>query len=482
MEDVTPVFSSNRPIKDECVTFVVDTNVLMEFQSPEQIDWSLLCPCAKSVRIVVPATVVAEIDKHKKGRGRIRRRAFEFNKLLQVIEDGDGTNATLQNANVGLSLRLMERYARSELDEGKLSLDVPDDLIIAEAVKFIRDHGDAVFLADDTNARRAAREMGVCVARPAENWRRAEPKDPRDERIEELERQVGAMPRLSLCLLDQEENAVAFESLDESNVPVEFLEAVAQEILKKNLGVDRDELLRRHNLPSEQFALGIRFNPFAVTLGRVDRYCDEYRQYREQMIAWSRQLPEMLGETEFLAPILLQVTNDGEAFAEDVEVTLSASKGYRFSAPESVKSLLQSKVQPPEPPASIAQPKYVQSILELRNLHRKDAFAFHIRNAPDRESTAPQISYECERFRHGKSAVLTSILFKTENAPTGGKLTIRASSASMADPVELRCPIMGSPERRSTDYRRYFRQWRSFFPEDVDDVVSKVLAEYKRDV
>ena len=107
----------------------------VEFQSLERINWSLLCPRATSVRIVVPATVVREMDKHKRSTGRRRRRAFEFNKLLQVIEDGDGTNARLQNEFVELSLTLMERFARSELEEGKLSFEVADDLIVAEAVK-----------------------------------------------------------------------------------------------------------------------------------------------------------------------------------------------------------------------------------------------------------------------------------------------------------------------------------------------------------
>ena len=482
MEKAVPVFSSNRPIEDESITFVVDTNFLMEFHSPKQIDWSLLCPCAKSVRVVVPATVVAEIDKHKTGRGRLRRRAFDFNKLLQVIEDGDGTNAKLQSDHVGLTLRLMERYARSELDEGKLSLDVPDDRIVAEAVKFIKDHGDAVFLADDTNARRAAREMGVRVARPVENWRRAEPKDRRDERIEELERQVGAMPRLSLCLPDEGKDAIAFESLDEREIPVEFLERLAQEILKKNPGVERSELLRRHNLPSEQSAFSNPFNSMSVTVEQIDRYCNDYHRYRKQVIAWSKRLPETLNEINFAAPIRLQVKNDGEAFAEDVEVTLKASKGYVFLSGELIKSHLHREIEAPEPPVSIAQLTSVPSLFEQREFRRRHSFAFHMRKTSGRNEPLPEVSYECERFRHGTSTVLTCCLIKMKDAPSGGELIICASSASMATPVQVRHPINGRSERQPADFKHYFRRRLFFFPEDVDDAVSKVLAEYERDV
>ncbi len=481
MDGAAPVFSSDRPIEDESVTFVVDTNILIEFQSLERIDWKLLCPHARSVRIVVPATVISEMDRHKRGRGRLRRRAFEFNKHLEAIEDGDGANAALQSDQVELSLHLLKRYARNELEGGKLSLEVPDDRIVAEAVKFTKAHGDAVFLADDTNARRAAREIGIRVARPAEQWRRTEPKDERDERIEKLERQVGAMPRLSLRLLDDEEGEVAFESLDKQAVPAEFLGRIGQAILERNPGVERKKLMRKHNLPRAPSPFNIRFDFMSVTVEQIDAYCEEYRQYTEQVMTWSRLLPARLSEIGSVAPVSLQVLNDGEAFADDVEVTLSASKGYGFLASEHAEAFLQLETEAPDPPALFGQSPAIQLISDQQALNREDAFAFYVQNAPGREQTVPDVSYECERFRHGASYVLKCCLIRKENAPPGGMLTVRASSASIADPVEVRYPIRGEPEVRSTDFKSFFGRRLSWFPEDVDEAVSKVLAEHSRD-
>ena len=70
------------------------------------------------------------------------------------------------------------------------------------------------------------------VARPVEEWRRAEPRDWRDERIKELERQVGAMPRLCLRLPENGEGAVLFESLNEQTVPSEFLKGSVKQFSK----------------------------------------------------------------------------------------------------------------------------------------------------------------------------------------------------------------------------------------------------------
>ncbi len=477
MDGLSPVYSSDRLIEDESVTFVVDTNVLVEFQSLERINWRLFCPNARSVRIVVPATVVREMDKHKRGTGRLRRRAFEFNKLLKMIEDGDGTNASLQNDHVELSLCLMERYARNELDEGKLSFEVADDLIVAEAVKFTKVFVDAVFLADDNNARRTAREMGIRVARPAEEWRRTEPRDWRDERIEELELQVGAMPRLFLNLHEEEEDAVVFETLDEQAVPSEFLERVGQAILEENPGVDRDELLRRHNLQSAQSRLNLYVNPLSVTVENVDRYCEEYEQYRGEVLAWSRGLPERLKKISCVTPVLLKVANAGEAFAEDVEITFSTSNGYGFLKNNLVQSFLQMKIGAPEPPAGVERFTNFLSFFEQQDMRRKNPFDFYRRNLPDRDGAVPDISYECERFRHGASTVLTCSMLKRVDAPLGGEIIVRASSSSMVRPVEKRYPIRVRPEGDSIKFRSYVRRRLCFFPEDLRDAVAKGLAD-----
>ena len=138
MSKVTPVFSTGRMIQDTSVTFVVDANILIEFAAIDQIDWELLCPRATSVRIVVPTTVVGEMDKHKKSTGRLRRRALEFNRLLLKIEDGDGEPAALDHDRMELSLMLMPRYDRHELPGEKLSFTISDDLIVAEAARFSR--------------------------------------------------------------------------------------------------------------------------------------------------------------------------------------------------------------------------------------------------------------------------------------------------------------------------------------------------------
>ena len=477
MNEPNPVFSTIRAIQDEHVTFVVDANILLEFKVLGQIDWALLCPRAKSIRLVVPTTVVHEMDQHKKSTGRLRRRALEFNRILSQIEDGDGVTALLDHNRIELRIMLMPRYSRSELSQDKLSFEIADDLIVAETMKFNQDREVAIFLADDNNARRTAREMGVPVARPAEEWRRHEPRDKRDARIEELERQIGAMPKLSLSLLTEKENAVIFKPIYEYEIPYEFCERLANIILERNPGLSREELLRRHKLEDAHGTTrGLRLTSlYAVTVTDVERYCRDYDEFKNGVISWSRKIPNVLAELQFVAPLHVEIANSGEAFAEDIEVELTVSNGFSFVPNRFVQSYLEMDYKSPDPPSRMGHLSRLPTLLDHQRLSRRDPFSFYFGDSPDDDALVCRISYECDRFRHGTANVLQSTLMKRSDAPLGGQLTVKASSASLAEAIEARCPIKVNPEGPSVDFRDYLRPRLSFFPEQLREAVLEAL-------
>ena len=482
MSGLPPVFSTEKPIQKENIIFVIDTNILIEFQPIAQLDWRLLCPNAKSINIIVPSTVVREMDGHKRSKNRIRSRALDFNKILLEIEDGNGLDTRLQSEHVELHLMLMPRYAQEDLRQGKLSLEVDDDMIVAETVRFAQDHPDAIFLADDNNARRTAREMGIKVARPVEEWRRKEPKDQRDAQIEKLERQLGAMPELSLELPTGDANTVTFQTLDPEAIPDAFCDRVADFILERNPSYSRDELLERHNLPATRKNSPFStYNPYSVSVNDVDKYCHEYREFKERVIAWSRRFPELLNQIGFIVPIQVEISNEGHAFAEHVEVTVSASTGYSFISNDFVRSYLELGCKPPDPPSEHGRLAHITdfpNFFEQQRLNQKDPSRFYLRDKPGKTQVVSDISYECERFRHGSVAVLSSAMLKENSAPSGGLLTVRASSASLADFVEVSCPIRVELGQRLEDFKEYLQSRLFFFPEEVRDSISAAIEDF----
>ena len=208
--------------------------------------------------------------------------------------------------------------------------------------------------------------MGIPVARPAEEWRRSEPRDQRDARIEELERQLGAMPRLSLSLLAENENAVVFEPISECEIPHEFCERVANAILERNPGISQEQLLRRHNLENtEETKRGLRIpSRFSVSVKDVERYCRDYEEFKDGIMAWSRKIPNVLSQLDFAAPIQLEIANNGESFADDVEIAVSVSTGFAFTQNRFVQSYLEMRCKAPEPPSRMGEFSHLPTLFE----------------------------------------------------------------------------------------------------------------------
>ena len=476
MTKLSSVFSSDRTIQDERVTFVVDSNIFIEFKPIHLIDWPSLCPRAKSVQIMAPATVVGEMDKHKRSNSRLRRRALEFKKLLIEIEDGDGEKIALNHDSVELSLRLMPRYSRHELTDERLFLDIADDRIVAEAFRFTQDCPGTIFLADDSNARRTAREMDIPVARPVDSWRRVEPRDQRDARIEELERQLGALPKLSISLLPEDDNEVVFQSLRESDVPYEFSEKLAEILLERNPAISRDELLRRHNLKDVGTNRGLHLTSrLSVSLADVDKYCQDYDEFTQGIRAWSQRLAKNVSQLDFLAPIQLKIENNGDAFADDVEIRISASKGFSFVPNRFVQSHMELPSKLPKPPSTIGTHLNFPTPSVP---HEKDPYTFYSGSSPTEDCQTDTVSYECERFRHRTDNLLSNCLYKQENVPSGGILNVWASSASLADPVKKGYPIRIEQKPSSVDYKEYFRRHLFYFPEEISNAIDEALDHF----
>lgn len=471
-----PAYSADNPIQNKSITFVIDTNILMEFDALPQIDWSLLCPNAQSITVVAPITVVREVDNHKKGAPRLRRRALEFNTHLASIEDGNGTDIELCSVPVPVRLKLMPRYPRSELSTEGLSLDVNDDLIAAEAARFAQDEPTAIFLADDNNARRTARDIGLSVARPPDAWRRKEPRDERDAELDKLRRQVGAMPKLVIAAASEGAGTVCFQSVSGEQFSDALQRRMIEAIRKLYPGKSRSELMRRYGLRGNQFDIMANSSIRGVSVHDIDRYCEKHQNFLDELPGWVISLPDLLSEHFMLYPFEVEVANEGLAFAHDLVVSLNVSEGFEFAPEFIVQHIFNLKVSAPDPPKGHdLLLGNVPSMIDFQRDIRRDPFSFYRRDDGERDYQS-EISYECERFRHGENFVLSGYLARLKDGPSGGAVTVRASSATLADPVERCFPIRATDEP-ATDFEAYLRERLMLFPDDLRAALEAALDE-----
>ena len=172
---------SGRPVeqllKEKTVTFVIDTNILIEFNSADKLPWTEICPNVKKIHIVIPSTVVNEIDNHKKLSGKIRRRAHEFSGLARELLKNTVKKAVAASG-VEVTISLGPLYKNSELDGDRFALDDNDRRIAAEAAKYIENCPGAILLTDDVNPARFFKDSGLPVYMPPRtprSWLRDNP-------------------------------------------------------------------------------------------------------------------------------------------------------------------------------------------------------------------------------------------------------------------------------------------------------------------
>lgn len=186
--------------------FVLDTNVILhdhnciyQFQDND---------------VVIPITVLEELDKFKKGNEQINYQAREFTRMLDTLSEGDlfGTGVELGKDMGRLKVSVGKPFPESmKLSFGE---DIPDHRILAVAHYFKTEFSDQVVImvSKDINLRMKARALGI----PSEDYKNDKLKD---ERI--FERSVFEIDNLSDTLIDgvYQKRGLDFASLKDTKKP-----------------------------------------------------------------------------------------------------------------------------------------------------------------------------------------------------------------------------------------------------------------------
>ena len=143
---------------------VLDTNTLEHFQLPDSIDWRRLL-AQEQVRLVIPPTVIGELDRHKHGDSkRLRERARNIlPKLLEMVAQ-DGSPKVIRD---GVTLELQVESTPGAADA--------DGEILATCAELALLTGQPVTLVtDDTRLRLRARRESLQAIAPPESASRDE--------------------------------------------------------------------------------------------------------------------------------------------------------------------------------------------------------------------------------------------------------------------------------------------------------------------
>ncbi|MDW7771280.1 MAG: PhoH family protein [Desulfobulbaceae bacterium] len=132
--------------------FVLDTNVLLH--NSESI-----LSFADNI-VVLPMTVIEELDKFKKNNDELGRNARHVIRTLDSLRTigSLGTGVLMENGGI-----LKINVGREEIPRSSIDLSIPDNLIIATAYNLKQQGERAIFVSKDINARIKADALGIEV-------------------------------------------------------------------------------------------------------------------------------------------------------------------------------------------------------------------------------------------------------------------------------------------------------------------------------
>ena len=143
---------------------VLDTNTLEHFQLPNSIDWRKLL-AQEQVRLVIPPTVIDELDRHKHDDSkRLRERARNvLPKLLEMVAE-DGSPKAIRE---GVTLEL-------QVDPAPNAADADGEILATCAELALLAGQPVAIVTDDTRLRLRARRAGLQAMVPPETASRDE--------------------------------------------------------------------------------------------------------------------------------------------------------------------------------------------------------------------------------------------------------------------------------------------------------------------
>lgn len=171
--------------------FVADTNLFFECKRLEEISWVDLA--VDPVVIVLTKPVLAEIDKHKKGGARTRKRAIEISGRIREMLAGLSPEVVIQETGPRVILRLMPILQPAPELAGSLDYSINDDRIVGTVATLSKDEAFASvsMLTDDSVAASTVQGLRMSFVLIPESWKRPPEETTEAKRIKDLEKDIS---------------------------------------------------------------------------------------------------------------------------------------------------------------------------------------------------------------------------------------------------------------------------------------------------
>lgn len=376
----------------------LDTNILIHYQSFEDIPWKSVLQITDEITIVICETVVAEIDKHKDGqKSRIRDRAKKVSSRISelLLEDKVGK----------LPVVFCPFVKPSEDEERIYDTCVCDNRIILSALHSSYLRKDIIVVSADNNLLIKAKSAGLKFHKMKEDFLvKGEPTEEEKElkkAKEELAKWVNRLPDPHVIFFNVEGDTIEFPIAKLPDIDAE----VENRIQKEEQRYPKKEESIRECSHENPYGFDSFFQP---TREKIITYntmrVDYLKAYREKVCL---EVKKEFAEASF-KKLQFYLANNGTAPTGKMFITL------RFQAGTKLYTEADSKTTQEYPP--LKTPQFVNTIAQCfsGNYYSSHAISYIDEMKP---ISKKQFQYEKSELIHGlQSRLETELMINTSYA------------------------------------------------------------------
>lgn len=467
-------------------SYFPDTNFFFECRKASDLPWRELDPASPKpgpdIRLVVPSTVITEIERHKaKGNSRTAKRAREASALLRKALKAENHEVDLRSEKPRVVLALPPVVKTDFSTFPNLDEKRPDHRIAAEYAEVQKLIPELTPLSDDTLLILAFRSLGVDPVLVPESWKLPPENDERDDEIAKLRNELSSLkasyPDLSFVVLDDEANEVG--TIEKT---IGFLEPTDADIAAAVTQIKaafpmKEEFGEKHVPAAARLSAGLEAMGKTWMPPRTEEI-EAYRtaKYPQWVEAVRRALPRITEQSNQLAqeiPFSIAIANRGFVNAEYVRLTLTGFDGVMFvdelDEEEAMQDYKGLRLPAPPPPP---QGRYISTIMDFAphldflgsrsfDLGRLDRFHQTSRNPNafyyvDGRPAQPveEMVLTCEAFPHqGDGFRLAFRLWLDDELGSMPRLRVRLEARNLRKPLETYVKVKAT--RMPADFQAF---------------------------
>lgn len=446
-----------------------DTNTFLHWPIFTDLDWHKIVS-ADEVHLIIPSIVLYEVEKFK-DRDRKKGIQDRARKALKTLEDLGAEAEGGVEIRPGLRVEIVfESVAGNGSESDTITKSNVDSLIVEEVKRLRNAHPNEehVIVTADSTMRLKARRYGIQAIEPPPDLRQVDTREETElyEVKKELANLKSRLPRPSIAFRDSG-NRFEWPNF--------------QVALQKTLFVSKrfQAVSKGHPFRSTNRAFG------AISLSYPGENVADNEKYNGELQKYFAEITDFLTKSfenrlrRLRVPKLdLTLTNDGNAMASHVRVTLKLSKNLRFLNEEDFPEISKPPKEPQVPGYFLIPPKirayHYDEFERPSNQHVRE-FRFEV------SANGKEAIFEIDSLVHHAPVDLPQIWVTTpdESEPVPFSISCGISCAELPKPVEQKLNVTIGTSidmSKSEEFERWMDQRfetqleerRRTHPEDFD--------------